>query len=139
MNYAQDKKVIEGGEVDFIWCDELVPLDWIETLRYRIVTRRGKMAVTFTPVQGFSQVVKDYVSGCKIKQQRKASLLEQSSQHVAGCMNGNMPYIAHSIRKNSACIWFHSDLNPYNPFDQLAKTLEGKNTSEVKIRAYGCS
>ena len=137
MNYAQDKKVIEGGEVDFIWCDELVPLDWVETLRYRIITRRGKMAVTFTPVQGFSQVVKDYVSGCKIKQQRVASLLDSKSQHVAGCENGKMPYIAHSVRKNSACIWFHSDLNPYNPFDQLAKTLEGKNTSEVKIRAYG--
>ena len=137
MNYAQDKKVIEGGEVDFIWCDELVPLDWVETLRYRIVTRRGKMAVTFTPVQGFSQVVKDYVSGCKIKEQRKASLLDVKSQHVAGCENGKMPYIAHSVRKNSACIWFHSDLNPYNPFDQLAKTLEGKNTSEIKIRAYG--
>ena len=53
MNYAQDKKVIEGGEVDFIWCDELVPLDWVETLRYRIVTRRGKMGVTFTPVHAF--------------------------------------------------------------------------------------
>jgi len=137
MNYAQDKKVIEGGEVDFIWCDELVPLDWIETLRYRIVTRRGKMAVTFTPVQGYSQVVKDYVSGCKVKEQRKATLLDQAHQHVSGCNKGNMPYIAHSFRKNSACIWFHSDLNPYNPFDQLAKTLEGKNSNEIKIRAYG--
>ena len=50
MNYAQKRDVIEGGEVDLIWCDELVPLDWIETLRYRIVTRSGKLIVTFTPI-----------------------------------------------------------------------------------------
>ena len=137
MNYAQDKKVIEGGEVDFIWCDELVPLDWIETLRYRIVTRKGKMVITFTPVQGYSQVVKDYVSGCKVKKQRVATLLDKNTYHVSGCEKGNMPYIAHSFRKNSACIWFHSELNPYNPFDRLAKTLEGKNSNEIKIRAYG--
>ena len=39
MNYSQEMRVIEGGEVDMIWCDELVPLPWIETLRFRLVTR----------------------------------------------------------------------------------------------------
>ena len=32
-NYKQDVEKIEGGEVDIIWCDELVPQSWLETLR----------------------------------------------------------------------------------------------------------
>jgi hypothetical protein len=34
-------------------------------------------------------------------------------------------------------MWFHSQLNPYNPFEQLKKTLLGKKPYEIKIRAYG--
>jgi hypothetical protein len=137
MNYAQDKKVIEGGEVDLIWCDELVPLDWVETLRYRVITRRGKLVITFTPVLGYSQVVKDYVAGCSFKKTLKASLLDEKRVHVSGCPAGHMPYLAESFNSNSGVVWFHSQLNPYNPFDQLAATLEGKTSNEVKIRAYG--
>jgi phage terminase large subunit-like protein len=137
MNYAQDKKVIEGGEVDLIWCDELVPLDWVETLRYRAITRRGKLVVTFTPVLGYSQVVKDYVAGCRFKKTLPASLMDTDKVHVGGCPKGHMPYIAESMNSNCGVIWFHSQLNPYNPFDQLAATLEGKTSNEVKIRAYG--
>lgn len=137
MNYAQDKKVIEGGEVDLIWCDELVPLDWVETLRYRAITRRGKLVITFTPVLGYSQVVKEYVAGCRFKKTLPASLLDPTKVHVGGCPNGHMPYIAESMNSNCGVVWFHSQLNPYNPFDQLAATLEGKTSNEMKIRAYG--
>lgn len=137
MNYAQDKKVIEGGEVDLIWCDELVPLDWVETLRYRAITRRGKLVITFTPVLGYSQVVKEYVAGCRFKKTLPASLLAHDKVHVGGCPAGHMPYIAESMNSNCGVVWFHSQLNPYNPFDQLAATLEGKTSNEMKIRAYG--
>lgn len=137
MNYAQDKKVIEGGEVDLIWCDELVPLDWVETLRYRAITRRGKLLITFTPVLGYSQVVKDYVAGCSIRKSLKAELLDQSKIIVAGCPKGHMPYLADSMNSGAGVVWFHSQLNPYNPFDQLRATLEGKTSNEIKIRAYG--
>ena len=40
-NYAQEIVVIEGGDCDLIWADELVPLSWIETLRYRLLTSGG--------------------------------------------------------------------------------------------------
>jgi len=67
LNYSQDIKVVEGGEVDFVWCDELVPSDWLETLRYRLVTRNGKLIVTFTPILGYTQTVKEFISTSKIK------------------------------------------------------------------------
>lgn len=137
MNYAQKRDVIEGGECDLIWCDELVPMDWVETLRYRIVTRRGKLAITFTPISGYSQVVKEFVAGCSFKEWLPSPILDKDIQYVGGVPKGHMPFIADSHRSNASVIWFHSQLNPYNPFDELVKTLDGKNLYEKKIRAYG--
>ncbi len=136
MNYAQKRDVIEGGEVDFIWCDELVPLDWIETLRYRAVTRMGKLVVTFTPISGYSSVVKEYVSGANIIETKPSPLLPDTI-NVSGCPRGHMPFKAKSFSRPSGVMWFHSQLNPYNPFEQLKKTLTGKKPYEIKIRAYG--
>jgi phage terminase large subunit-like protein len=138
MNYSQDRDVIEGGEVDLVWCDELVPLDWIETLRYRIVTRGGKLIVTFTPINGYSPVVKEYVAGCKIEKSLEADMLDPENQHVSGCKVGHMPYVASCYgKKDSSAMWFHSKLNPFNPYENLKKTLQGKTNYEIKIRAYG--
>jgi phage terminase large subunit-like protein len=137
MNYAQERVVIEGGEPDFIWCDELVPLDWVTTLRYRTLTRRGKLLITFTPISGFSQVVKEYVSGCSYTKTKKADILNQNVIHVPGCPKGHMPYTAHARMKTGGIIWFHSKFNVYSPFDQMVKQLESKTEYEKKIRAYG--
>jgi len=136
MNYGQEKKVIEGGEPDLIWCDELVPQDWIETLRYRLVTRSGKMILTFTPITGFTPVVKDYVAGCRIKKTRFADLLPET-QNVPGIPKGHMPYIAECSKGSANVIWFHSILNKYSPFEQIKLALRGRGPYEVKIRAYG--
>jgi len=136
MNYAQKRDVIEGGEVDFIWCDELVPMDWIETLRYRIVTRMGKLLITFTPISGYTPVVKDYVSNSKFIETKQSDLLPDMI-NVMGCPRGHMPYKAKGSIRSHAVMWFHSQLNPYNPFNQLKKMLSGKKPYEIKIRAYG--
>lgn len=62
-SYDQDVNSIEGGELDIIWPDELVPRDWLETLELRIATRSGKMPVTFTPVNGYSDTVALFLDG----------------------------------------------------------------------------
>ena len=135
-NTAQERKVVEGGEPDMVWCDELVPLDWLETLRYRLVTRRGKMIVTFTPIHGYTSVVKDYLAGASIKEWKEAPLLGKGI-NVPGGKPGMMPYIAKCWRPGAAAIWFHSEFNKYSPYDQLVKTLEGRSKHEQKIRAFG--
>jgi hypothetical protein len=136
MNYAQDKKVIEGGECDMIWCDELVPLDWVETLRYRLVTRNGVLLLTFTPVTGYSPTVKEFVAGSTFLTARKAELLPDTI-NVPGLPKGTMPYTAKCHGKRGACIWFHSDLNPYSDWNTMKSTLDGRGSYELKIRAYG--
>lgn len=137
LNYSQDRKVIEGGELDMIWCDELVPLDWIETLRYRLVTRNGLFLLTFTPVTGFTPAVKEFISGCRFQLALKSELLADTI-NVPGLPKGTMPYTAlcHG-QKRGAIIWFHSALNPYSDWNNMKTALAGRGAYEIKIRAYG--
>ena len=44
MSYSMDPKALEGAELDLCWCDELVPPDFLETLRFRLATRGGRKA-----------------------------------------------------------------------------------------------
>jgi hypothetical protein len=137
MNYQQERNVIEGGEIDFAHADELVPLDWVETLRYRLVTRRGKLLITFTPVDGYTGLVKHYLSGMRIVETLEADLMRSDKIHVPGCPPGHMPYVARCRDPKAIVMWFHSKLNPFNPYDSLKDKLHGRSESEVKLRAYG--
>lgn len=73
--YDQDIGSIEGGNLDIIWPDELVPPDWIETMELRIAERNGWMPVTFTPVQGYSETVRLFLDGAEVVQESVGYLL----------------------------------------------------------------
>lgn len=73
--YEQDVKGIEGGNIDIIWPDELVPADWVETMELRIAERAGWMIVTFTPVQGYTETVRMFQDGAQVVQESTAYLL----------------------------------------------------------------
>ena len=135
LNYSQEMRVVEGGEPDLIWCDELIPQDWLETLRYRLVTRSGKLLVTFTPILGYTTTVKEFVATSKIIAHKPATLLPGSN--VATVPAGHMPYIAEGRSGNHSVIWFHSQLNPYNNWKRMCDTLKGRSSHDIKIRAYG--
>jgi len=137
LNYSMDDKVYEGGELDFIWADELIGYELVKTLRYRIVTRSGKLLITFTPVRGYTMTVKEYLAGSRVVESRPAELLEQENIHVPGCKKGEMPYILEARSKSAAIICFHSIWNPFGGYENIIKMLDGKSTEEIKIRAYG--
>lgn len=63
--YDQDMGSIEGGNLDIIWPDELVPPDWIETMELRLAEKNGWMPTTFTPVQGYSETVRLFADGAQ--------------------------------------------------------------------------
>tara|TARA_R110002051_G_scaffold40375_5_gene84123 strand:+ start:9820 stop:11448 length:1629 start_codon:yes stop_codon:yes gene_type:complete len=142
MNYSQEMRVIEGGEVDMIWCDELVPITWVETLRFRLVTRAGshklsgRLLITFTPVDGYTPTVKEYLNGMDILETRPSPLLP-SNVNVGGCPVGRMPYTAKNRKDNGRIIWFFTAMNPYNPYSEMVKTLKGETSIQIKLRAYG--
>lgn len=77
--YDQDVKKIEGGEVDLIAADELLPPEHLRTLELRIATRNGKILVGFTPVQGFTETVRMLVAGAEVVRSSTAFLLPRDT------------------------------------------------------------
>lgn len=75
LSYEMDRTTVEGGNVDFIWPDELVPSDWVETMRLRIAEKRGIMIITFTPVSGYSDTVRMFLDGATVTRTATAFLL----------------------------------------------------------------
>ena len=59
--YEQGRPSFEGTSKDVIWCDEEPPADCYTEMLYRTVTTKGIVMVTFTPLQGMSDVVKGFL------------------------------------------------------------------------------
>lgn len=133
-NYAQEIDTIEGGEIDIAWADELIPLSWIETLRYRLVTRNGLLIVTFTPIEGWSPTVREYLDGAKTVESCEAELLK----HEYDPERRIVPLMQESRnRKKSRIVYFHTQANGYNPWPRMKADLEGRPRVEILARAYG--
>jgi len=58
--------VFEGEEGHLYWMDEEVGLDWIETIRFRTASVKGRLLVTFTPISGYTPAVGDYQEGMRV-------------------------------------------------------------------------
>lgn len=135
-NYAQDIDVLEGWELDFVWCDELAPWPWVETLGFRLVTRGGEMVLTFTPVQGYTMTVKQICDAARVRTWRGAELLPDTVNIPQGPV-GQMPYIMEPVDPNWRVIFFHSDMNPFGNYPELVKECRGKDRAFIMVRAYG--
>jgi hypothetical protein len=137
MNYEMGLDTLEGYELDICWCDELVTVEFLDTLQYRLVTRAGKLVVTFTPIRGYTMAVARYLHGAKIRETRRAELLPQDEVLVPGCPRGHMPYILECAKPGRFVICFFTQENPYNDWSEMQKMLAGAPKQEIMIRAYG--
>lgn len=61
-SYERGQEKWQGDTLDFVWFDEEPPLDIYTEGYTRIVTDQGFVIVTFTPLQGRSDVVERYLS-----------------------------------------------------------------------------
>lgn len=59
--YAQGAISFVGTAKHVIWCDEEPPLDCYTEMRYRLITVRGLILTTFTPLAGRSDVVNSFL------------------------------------------------------------------------------
>lgn len=60
-SYEQGRSSFEGTAKHVVWCDEEPPQDVYTELMYRTITTKGIVIVTFTPLQGMSDVVRGYL------------------------------------------------------------------------------
>jgi hypothetical protein len=138
FNYKQDLTILEGYEFDGVLFDELVPLPFLETARYRRGRGRPlKILVSFTPRTGYTDTVGSLVEGGTIVETLPATLLAPDVQHVRGCPPGHMPYVMQCRRRGSRVMWFHWGTNPYGAHAEVRQGVEGQSSATVKMRCYG--
>jgi phage terminase large subunit-like protein len=165
-NYSQDVSTIEGGECNGIWFDELCPLNFLETARFRLITRKGWLLLTFTPIEGYSSVVKDYLSGATTLEDREAELLPIYGKQDQGARTPpsasdsetrhSSPVTRHSAanekpivgyeklptlqlpsRRKGRVTYFWTQDNPFSGYPELRTELLKAKKDEILVRAYG--
>tara|TARA_R110002110_G_scaffold35127_1_gene118859 strand:- start:3022 stop:4695 length:1674 start_codon:yes stop_codon:yes gene_type:complete len=135
--FQQDNSICEGAELgscepSFVnigaWCDEyLIGEDLINTLRFRLADRNAKLLLTFTPIFGYTEVVRDYLFNANTLRECEAELLP-----------GEMvPLIQRSHNRNASIAYFHSISNPFGGYPRIKRDLEGSAREEILTRAYG--
>jgi phage terminase large subunit-like protein len=60
-SYDQGRRAFDGTAKDGIWLDEEPPEDVVGECQLRTMTKRGIVIITFTPLQGLTTFVKDYI------------------------------------------------------------------------------
>jgi len=135
--YQNNPTILEGAELGSrspvwhnigVWLDEyLLGPELINTLRFRLATRDAKMLVTFTPIDGWTEVIKEYLDSAATIESRPAELLKGEL----------VPYIQRSKKRNASIHYFHSQDNPFGGYDRIKEALEGRSREEILIRAYG--
>lgn len=138
-NYGQAEGSLESAELDWCWCDELCPQPILETLRYRLVTRGGRLLLTFTPIIGYTPTVAEYLDGAEIIEQMPVSerIFDTRAHLVPRCKPGHVPYILRCFNPDRHVICFPTEANPYNDWDRMVATVSGKPVGERLTRAYG--
>jgi hypothetical protein len=135
--YLNNPTILEGAELGSkapqwlnigVWLDEyLLGPELIDTLRFRLATRNSKMLVTFTPIDGWTEVIKEYLEGARTKEQKPAELL-----------NGELvPFVQMSKKHNACVVYFHSQDNPFGGYERIKNDLAGQSRETILIRAYG--
>jgi len=141
-NYSQDVSTIEGGECNGIWFDELCPLNFLETARFRLITRKGWLLLTFTPIEGYSAVVKDYLAGAKTLEDREAELLPvygKADEAGVKPLTGyeRLPTLQEPVRRKGRVTYFWTQDNPFSGYPELRTELLKAKKDEILVRAYG--
>lgn len=135
--FLNNDTILEGAELGSkepkwinigAWLDEyLIGPELINTLRFRLATRNAKMLVTFTPIDGYTEVVRDYIAGANTVETREAALLN----------NERVPSLQQSANRNANIIYFHTIDNPFGGYERIVEDLKKRPREEILVRAYG--
>ena len=136
--YKQEPGVLTGYKLRGVCADELIPLAHLEEIRTRLLGRDGKILITFTPTEGYTPTVAEYLAGATVVEFRPSKFLPGINlPNMIGAPRGMMPYILKCRKASAAVICPFTEWNPFRKEGELEKLVDGKTTSYVKARAYG--
>ena len=134
--YSNNQTILEGFEFGFkqpkglnigAWLDEyLGDAALVNTLRFRLVTRDSKLLIGFTPIDGYTPFINEYLKGAETLETREAELLNRA-----------LPVKQYSPERDASVVYLHSDENPFGGYDRIAKDLVNSTEEQILVRAYG--
>jgi len=134
--FTNNQTILEGFEFGFkepkslnigAWLDEyLGDAALVNTLRFRLATRDSKMLLGFTPIDGYTPFVAEYLKGAETLKTRRAELLGR-----------DVPVQQYSPERDAGIVYLHSDENPFGGYDRIAKDLKTASEDTIMVRAYG--
>ena len=135
--FSNNQTILEGFEFGFkkptglnlgAWLDEyLGDAALVNTLRFSLATRNSKLVIGFTPIDGYTPFISEYLKGAETLQTREAELLK----------NKPLPIEQYSPDRDAGVVYLHSDENPFGGYERIAKDLRGRPEEEIMVRAYG--
>ena len=134
--FSNNQTILEGFEFGFpdakglnigAWLDEyLGDASLVNTLRFRLATRDAKMGIGFTPIDGYTPFVAEYLKDVETLQTRNGELVDKQ-----------VPIKQYSPSRDASVVYLHSDENPFGGYERIAKDLRGRPEEEILVRAYG--
>ena len=135
--FSNNQTILEGFEFGFknssglnlgAWLDEyLGDAALVNTLRFRLATRNAKMVIGFTPIDGYTPFISEFLKGAETLETRPAKLLNDKE----------VPIRQYSTSRDAQICYLHSDENPFGGYSRIAKDLNGRPEEEILVRAYG--
>lgn len=135
--FSNNQTILEGFEFGFsnpqtlnigAWLDEyLGDSALVNTLRFRLATRNSKLLIGFTPIDGYTPFISEYLKGAETLETREAELLDYKA----------VPVKQYSPDRDASVVYLHSDENPFGGYERIAKDLRGRSTDDIMVRAYG--
>ena len=135
--FTNNQTILEGFEFGFVdskqlnigaWLDEyLGDASLVNTLRFRLATRNSKLLIGFTPIDGYTPFISDYLKGAETLRTRGAELLD----------NRQLPVEQYSPSRDAGIVYLHTDENPFGGYERIKKDLEGRHEEDILVRAYG--
>ena len=98
----------------------------INTQRFRLATRDSKLVTGFTPIDGYTELIADYLRDAEILETKHAELLDEP-----------VAVKQYSVNRDAGIVYLHTDENPFGGYDRIAKDLKGRPREEILTRAYG--
>ena len=135
--FSNNQTILEGFEFGFkqptglnigAWLDEyLGDAALVNTLRFRLATRNSKMLIGFTPIDGYTPFISEYLKGAETLETKEAELLN----------NKPLPVKQYSPERDASIVYLHSDENPFGGYERIAKDLANRSEEDIMVRAYG--
>lgn len=119
--------VFEGTKEHLIWMDEEAPFKLFETLLPRLVDFHGKMLLTFTTIDGYTELVSKLIAGAKTREDIYVPWLGEK-----------VPLVQESVNFPGCKIfYFHSEDNPFVDFKEIFNTYSLSSKDVQKTRLLG--